>query len=947
MRFLYRRAGDAKIKSSKQLILQVPILPMMMRYTTIALVMALVSNGSGAESSKGEKLFVLKVQPLLKQKCFACHGGDEDKKPRGGFRLTTREGMLKGGDSGEKVLIPGNGNKSLLYRITTWSGPDFEMPPKESDKLTKEQTWLIRDWINEGAPWPDAEKAKAIREAAAKEKAKGILVKTSGGLSEEWTNRLYKSENLWAYQPVIRPDLPPVVGDQILHPIDTFIQARLEKNGIEPAPLAGRRMLIRRATFNLLGLPPTPEEVGAFVTDPRPDAIAYEQLIDRLLASPHYGEQWGRHWLDVARYADSAGFANDYERPNAWRYRDYVIRAFNRDKPYDQFIREQIAGDEINPKDPEMLIATGFLRMGPWEQTGMSVAKITRQQFLDDVTDIVGQVFLSHPLQCARCHDHKFDPIPTRDYYSIQAIFATTQFADRDAAFLPLENQNGFEQEKKYLQQRIQRYQKILNRIHQKQKAAEKKWYADRGLKYAPRNELMRKGVAKDKIAPRHIGLSTQDFGMERIARKGLIRHRWELDRFRPIAFSVYSGATPNHRNVSHRLMMPKNRNGGTLEQTAILAGGSPFSPKEKVSPGPLSAIAPGEPIPKKMEGRRLAFANWIASPKNPLTARSIVNRVWQYHFGKGLAENPNNFGAMGKKPSHPELLDWLAARFVEEGWSIKKLHRWMMTSAAYRRSSRHPNIREVLKKDPQKTSYAFFVPRRLEAEEVRDAMLVASGEWNSEMGGLPIRPEINLEAALQPRQIMGTYAPAYQPSALPEQRHRRSIYAVRIRGLHNPFLEVLNQPGSETSCERREASTVTPQVFAMFNSRSSHDRALAMAAKLLREETREEAIVEKAFQRAQGRLPLKEELEACLAHWRSMVLRQQKLKPEAKPYPKEVVRHAVEEMNGEPFSFVEELEVYKDFVPDLKPWDVGPKTRALADLCLVLLCSNEFLYVP
>lgn len=913
---------------------------MTMRYSIL---LTLLLTPALHSANKGEQLFAVKVYPLLEQKCFACHG-EKDKRLRGGLNLTSRELMLKGGDSGEKVLIPGKGNESLLYKVTTWSSPDFEMPPKESDKLTKEQTWLIRDWINEGAPWPDESTRAAIRKEYVDQQKKGVRVQTSGGLSETWTNRPYQPENLWAYQSLKKPALPTVQDTG--SPIDAFIQRRLNQLKIAPAPRASRRQLIRRATYDLLGLPPTPDDITAFVNDPASDEIAYERLIDRLLASPHYGEQWGRHWLDVVRYADSSGFANDYERPNAWRYRDYVIRAFNQDKPYSQFILEQLAGDEINPKDPELLIATGFLRMGPWEQTGMSVAKITRQLFLDDVTDIVGQVFLSHPLQCARCHDHKFDPIPTRDYYGVQAILGTTQFADRDAPFLPSENLNGFAQEQQYLKERMKYFQSILSEINRKTTAAAKKWYAERGLKFEPRNRLQARGVSEDKIAPRHVGLEAKDLGMERVARKNLVRLRWEMDRYRPIAFSVYSGKTRTLRNVSSRLMMPKNANEGKLEQTAILSGGDPFSPTIKVQPSALSMIGTPE-IPEKISGRRLAFAKWVADRNNPITWRSIVNRVWQYHFGQGLAGNPNNFGAMGKKPTHPDLLDWLAAQFRDKGGSIKQLHKWIMTSDAYCRSSQHSSMKEVLQRDPQKQNYAVFLPRRLDAEEIRDSMIAITGEWNTEQGGIPIRPEINLEAALQPRQVMGTYAPAYQPSPLPQQRHRRTIYALRIRGLHDPFLDVFNKPGEDSSCECRESSTVTPQVFALFNNQGSHHRALALANQLIQKSESDAAAITQLFLKVYGRAPSDEEEQACLTHWQQMTVRHQKITPKHVEYPKVIERQAVEENTGEGFTFTEKLETVEDFVSDLKPNDVEPKVRGLAEVCLVLFCSNEFLYIP
>jgi mono/diheme cytochrome c family protein len=705
------------------------------------------------KESEGEKLFRVEVLPALKAKCFACHG-DDPKEMKAGLDLRTLKAAKKGGDSGEAAIVPGKPESSPLYLAATRTHDGWPaMPPKENDKLTAAQVDAIQRWIAAGAPWPDKVQAYSGP-------ADGVRVKTSGGLSPDWTNRKYRPEDLWAYQPLRKPENPNLKS-QISNPVDAFIAAKLQAAGPEPAPPADKATLIRRATFDLTGLPPTPEEIDAFLKDDSPRA--FEKVIDRLLASPHYGEEWGRHWLDVARYADSSGFANDYDRGNAWRYRDYVVRSFNADKPYDQFIREQIAGDEIDPSNPETLVAVGFLRGGPWELTGMEVPKVARQRFLDDVTDSVGQVFLGHALQCARCHDHKFDPVPTRDYYRIQAAFATTQLAERAAAFLPSENVKGFE-EKKYLEARKARYEAELDRIREIERAARKKWEAANPDK-------------KGQKPPRHEFLSPADLGMERIARKGLERLRWEFDRYEPIAFSVYSGRTPVVKNRMSPFRMPENRlKIGNLDEMHILAGGDPFSPKDEVKPGVLSAAGDAT-IPETIEGRRKALADWIASPKNPLTARVMVNRIWQWHFGEGIAGNPNNFGTTGKKPTHAELLDWLAAEFIDRGWSVKHLHRVIMTSEAYRRSSRHPDPKALAAKDPDETSYAIFKPRRLAAEEIRDAMLAVSGELNREVGGIPVRPEINREVAFQPRQVMGTFAPVWQPSPRPEQRHRRSIY--------------------------------------------------------------------------------------------------------------------------------------------------------------------------
>ncbi|MFM9168069.1 MAG: DUF1549 domain-containing protein, partial [Verrucomicrobiota bacterium] len=366
-----------------------------------------------AQNPDAEQLFVRRINPLFHEKCLACHGKDE-AKIKGGLDMRTSASTLKGGDSKLPGFVAGKPEESPLYLAVTRTHEDWEaMPPKEADKLYEKQVSWIKEWIAGGAPWPEASRAQAIAQAnEAKWSAEdGTVMKTSGGLSPEWTNRKYKPADMWAYQPVKKPALPAKQGN----PVDAFIATKMPA-GLAVAPAADRVTLIRRATFDLLGLPPNPEEVAAFVNDPRPEAEAIAALVDRLLASPHYGERMAQHWLDVTRYADSSGFSNDYERGNAWRYRDYVVRSFNADKRYDQFIREQIAGDEIQPDNPEMVVAAGFLRMGPWELTAMEVPKIARQRFLDDVSNSVGETFLAHSLQCARCHDHKFDPIPTKDY---------------------------------------------------------------------------------------------------------------------------------------------------------------------------------------------------------------------------------------------------------------------------------------------------------------------------------------------------------------------------------------------------------------------------------------------------------------------------------------------------------------------------------------------------
>lgn len=887
--------------------------------------------GWADEPSEGEKLFALKVKSLFVQKCNACHGDDRDEIA-GGFNMLSRESLLKGGDSfgTEVVVVGGKGEQSFLYRVTTRTEEGFEMPPKESEHLTEEQTWWIRDWIKAGAPWPNDKRIAEIRA----EYAEGETVATSGGLGDDWTNRRYKSEHLWAYRP-LKVRKPPGSSGNLtsVNPIDAFVKKKLDDLGIHPAGMASPRNLARRLCFTLTGLQPTPAEMKRFLMlhakNPRK---AIDTLVDHWMATPQYGEHLGRKWLDVARYADSAGFANDYARPNAWRYRDYVVRSFNADKPYNEFVRQQIAGDEIDDNDSENLIATGFLRMGPWEQTSMSVFRLTRQQWLDDVTDSVGQAFLAHPLQCCKCHDHKFDPLPTRDYYSMMAVFTTTQLTDQDADFLKSENKTGFKPAHEWTWAKIQSYKE--------QEAELKKKIAD---------------SRKDEVGEAKVGdngLSPGDEASQGRLRKNIMRHTWELDKTRPVALAVYTGNSPKPRNINKRMVKPGNPwKAGTIEEDTILKGGDAFTRGEKVVPAPISAAVslggmskPDFPIGKGK--RRLALADWIVDESNPLAARVIVNRVWSWHFGRGIAGNPNNFGATGAVPTHPELLDFLADWLVKNDWSIKKLNRLIVTSEAFCRSSRHMRPKQLELKDPKREYYAAFIPRRLTAEEVRDVMLQASGELNRQVGGVPCRPDINLEVAMQPRQIMGGTASVYEPDALPKLRNRRTIYAEKLRGLRDPFLETFNQPGPDKSCELRETSTVAPQALTLFNSEEVQDRALAFANRLIRQEKSAQETIKLAFQIAFGRLPTGTELESCLNHWASAEKEEAEKKYTPKKYDSQTKRTVMAEKTGEPYEFVEVMPAYKNYQPDLQPHEVDARTRGLAHVCLVIFNLNEFIYL-
>ncbi|MEW4528293.1 DUF1549 domain-containing protein [Maioricimonas sp. JC845] len=907
----------------------------------------------------GNRIFAVHVLPLMKQKCFACHGNTPDDL-KGELDLTSREALLEGGESGEPTVVPGKPDAGLLLSAIRWE--DYEMPPKENDRLTDEQIEWFEKWVAAGAPWPNAETiARLQQQAWASDTSGGMVVRTSGGLSDEWTHRRYDPTDVWAFLPV--PSQEEIaVPEGADHPIDAFLNARIAEAGLEPAGTADPVTLIRRATYDLIGLPPTPEETDAFVAAWQQDADrAWLELIDRLLASPHYGERWAQHWLDVVRYADTSGFSNDWERSNAWRYRDYVIRSFNADKPYNRFIMEQVAGDELDPDDPEMLVAVGFLRMGPWEHTPMNPNKESRQQYLDDVVNGIGQTFLSTAMRCAKCHDHKFDPLPTRDYYRLYAALATTQLAERPAPFLPEENRNGFDEGRQHVERLLAFAKSEQDKLYAKREAAAKKWYADHGRPddYVPYEvRLKQRNVEKP---PRFVGLSTEEQGTLKVREQDVRIWTRRLERFQPLAQSVYYGGDLYQKSI--RLRMPDPNKGWEMKkaqampETAIYAGGSVFAPAEPVTPGVLSGLgipvstegaSAGDPyaLPQTMEGRRLALARWIADEKNPLTTRSIANRIWHYHFGRGIAANPNNFGATGKKPTHPELLDWLANEFVARGWSIKQMHRLIMTSQAYRRSTAHPDPDALAEKDPTQDLLAAFRPRRLTAEELRDSMLFLTGELQSEMGGLPARPEMNMEVALAPRMIQFSLAPAWQPSRTPARRNRRSIYAYRVRGLPDPLMNVFNQPGSDESCEMRDAPSVTPQVFTLMNSDVITKRSVAMAVRLEEEAESPAEQIARGYRLITGK-PLDASLQQTLVtHYEKMTGYHREHTPERPVYPTKVTRSLVEEFSGDPFEYEEMLDMYEDYVPDVHASDVSPETRALADVCLLLLNSNAFMYV-
>jgi len=939
------------------------------------------SSVSGQEEvtnlEKGERLFSIHVSAIFVEKCNSCHG-DDLEKIKGEFNMTTLAGMLAGGESINDVLVPGDPGKSYLLDIIEWKDADYEMPPKENDRLSADQIARIRSWVSYGAPWPDEKTRETYRlqERNRERTEDGIIMPTRGGLSDEWSYRRYKEDAIWAFQPVEKPEVPSIESAADANPIDAFIGSKLANAGFKPASQADPNTLLRRATYDLTGLPPTPEEVKAFQSAWKKGSTeAWCELVDRLLASDQYGERWAQHWLDVARYADTAGFSNDYERSNAWRYRDYVIRAFNKDMPYDEFIVEQLAGDELadqsmreritdkeaqkkarlgghyTEEESELLVASSFLRMGPWDPA-MVKTEEARQLYIDDVLNSVGQTFLSTTMRCFKCHDHKFDPLPTRDYYRMYSIFAGTQAAERLAPFLPEENKVGFEEGKEVADELLAFAKGELGKLTKKTKAAAAKWREDNGIEKTDEEEGV--DVPDDKKPPRHVGLTEQEKGQLKVRKQDDWIWERRQERYQPLVQSVYNGPTPKSLN-SRKLRIKDPGDKKWDIQSHILSGGSIEAPADPVTPGVLSVLGvPTETateddpyrLTEDFDGRRLQLAKWIARDDNPLTARSIVNRVWQYHFGQAIAGSPNNFSVSGKKPTHPELLDWLATDFVENSWKLKRLHRLIMTSQTYQQSGQHPEREKLANVDANNEFFARFPNRRLSAEELRDSMLKVTGELNPESGGLPIRPEMNMEVALQPRMIQFSIAPAYQPSRTPEQRNRRSIYAYRVRGLADPFLETFNQPNPNDSCAVRDSASVSPQAFTLLNSDVVTDRSIAFAHRVESEADTIDDQVHRAVELAFGRAPTSTEMETLGYYVKAMQNYHADVAAKPREYPTKITRSLVEEFSGNPFEYEEILPIFENYIPDASAADVTPKTRALADLCLALFNSNEFVYV-
>ncbi len=698
--------------------------------------------------------FAHDVYPLLKSRCFKCHSGD---KPESGFRLDVRNEIL-GYSTGDPLAEPGKARASRLIEKVTESNPEDRMPPAEGggDPLKDREIGLLAAWIEQGMTWDEK------------------LLPTPRIETDHW-----------AFQKVERPEVPKVKrNDWIRTPVDAFIAEKQEAKGVAPAQEAPARTLVRRLYLDLIGLPPTPEQIDAFLKASTRDAdSAYAALVDQLLDSPHYGERWGRYWLDLARWGESHGYQHDIPRPYAWRYRDYVVAAFNADKPYDRFLAEQLAGDELQPYSDENLIATGFLASARISGNNMDKAA-QRNDVLLDIVNATGSAVMGLTMECAQCHNHKFDPISQRDYFRLQAFFVNGQLGNLSLRDPKTPNPTDLEN-----------------------------WIAAGAYKFymSEAGKLVKKKTFEHTTEPHTWGYHApgqSDPGIKRLP-------------------------------VVNRDPIPWDAEDLKNTRARILVRGDITRPGPEVTSGWPEVLGP---TPVKPEGlSRMEFAQWLASRDNPLTARVWVNRLWQWHFGRGLVATPSDFGTLGSPPTHPELLDWLASELMENGWSTKHLHRQMVLSATYRQQRLHDDANAAV--DPENQLLWNWPSRRLEAEAIRDAVLLTTGELDTTLGGPSVPPERE------------------------EKTLRRTLYLYQRRSEMPAVMEMFDAPELISSCPQRGVSTVALQPLYLLNSDFMMRRAEALANRVyLFAGDDSKPQVETAFLYALGRTPASDELHRATA---------------------------------------------------------------------------------
>lgn len=849
----------------------------------------------GQEGVSAPLSFEEHVRPILKVHCFECHG--DSPKPKAGLDVRLARLLAQGGHSGPAVL-PGKARESLLVEKIA----SQEMPPGKK-KLLARDVEIIRRWVDQGAKTARKEPEKI---------SPGYYI-----TAEE--------EAFWSFQPIQSPTPARVKNHQrVQTPIDTFVLSRLEARGLDFAPEANRRVLIRRAYLDLIGLPPSPREVDEFMADSSPNA--YEKVLDQLLESPHYGERWGRHWLDVAGYADSEGATGeDPARKSAWKYRDYVIRAFNKDLPWDQFIREQLAGDElatppfdkVNALDQdrmEKLIATGFLRMAP-DGTASKDADIPTEanQTIADTLQIVSTAFLGLTIHCAQCHNHKYDPIPQTDYFKLRAIFepafnwkAWRRPIAREVAVLDADKLKKAEEleaaAKRLEQERGQRLKQALAERFEKEIVAAPADAQPKLREIFFKRPVDRKGEENQYLQkyPKFAKIA-QQVSVEFAA-------KYAAEAKELVSLRAQKPAPESIRALTE---IP-----GKVPPTHLFDRGDFLAPRNVIAPGTLAVLARHglNEVPEKnpklaTTGRRLAFADWLTHPNNPLTARVLVNRFWMNHFGQGLVSNPTDFGVLGDKPIHPELLDWLAHDFRFGGWKLKRLHKTIMMSTVYRQVSlRTPEQDRI---DPDNKLLGRMPIRRLDAEMVRDALLAVSGKLNPRQFGQPIPVTVDEQGqvivGVDTRDGVGR--PSGRIVPLHGEEFRRSVYILVKRTSPLGILETFDGPMVSPSCGSRAATTVATQALLLMNNREVMIQAGAFAGRIEREAGSEiPAQLKLAWAYALAQQPSAADLEA-----------------------------------GEKF-LAAQTKAYE--ARKQLPGGQTPAQLALANYCQALICSNAFLYV-
>ena len=819
-------------------------------------VCALMNRADGATPDDGAGLafFEAKIRPVLVERCYSCHSG-EAKRPKGELRLDDRETLRRGGASGP-AIVPGNADESLLIKAIAHADDVSPMPPK--GKLPDPVVADFRRWINLGAPDPREKSAASTSPKPVADPA--------------W----------WSLKPIVQASLPTDRTGWTRSPIDAFVLDRLTAKGLKPSPEADRRTLIRRLSFDLIGLPPTLEEIETFLKDAKADA--YERLVDRLLNSPHYGERWGRHWMDVVHFAETHGHDQDRIRPNAWPYRDYLISAFNRDTPYPRFVREQLAVDVLYPAEPALTVALGMISAGPWDESSLRDIRedtidraFGRYLDRDDMLTTVMSTFVSLTVGCARCHDHKFDPIPQADYYSLQAVFAGTDRADR-----PYDPDSSLARKRRELTSRRDALRRrdptaLASLLNPESQAEVKSWEARLGAK-PPVWGVLDLSVKLKQIFPTdHPAGKFRLFAASLPGPVQIISHPEPIAKILSIPYDKRT-LDESRELTAHVLTKSLDDQISALPPPQfVYAGTNDFAPDGSHRPAtvprpvhllrrgdilnPVALAKPGSPscvgLPSSFQlavdsseaSRRASLALWLTDRENPLVWRSIVNRVWHYHFGRGIVDTPNDFGRMGSPPSHPELLDWLAADFRDGGGSIKSLHRGIVTSSTYRQSTRHNEA--AAKLDADNRLLWRQNRRRLDAESVHDAVLLASGRLDRTMRG----PSVQHFALRKGVHVTPVVDYSEYDWNSPESG-RRSVYRFLFRTLPDPFLDSLDAADASQLTASRNESLTPLQALALLHNRFMIRQAEFLAKRAEHEAKSDEDRVRLLFGFVLGRPP-------------------------------------------------------------------------------------------